>query len=177
MNIEITLAIITILIGTATGVIFSNFFKKYEEKIIKIKSSILGFLVNARNDLVNNEMAKHSDNHLIVSDEQKDYNDLIAFMKNSNFLQYANEYEDMLIFEAEGDRKITYLALEIGGLCVPTILLQQEGMLFSIGYLFLLLNLVVLLPNIISIIKMIQSIDKLHRKYVIGQQSFGGYDL
>ncbi len=177
MNIEITIAIIAIIIPTMVGILFSNFFKKYEEKIIKINLAILGFLVQARNELVNNEISKLSSTHAVTSDEQKDYDDLITFMKNSRFLKYANEYEEMLQFQEEGDRRITYLSLEIGALSIPTILLQFDGTLFFIGYVFLLLNSVILLPNLFGIIRMLKSIDILYKKYVIGQKSFGGYDL
>jgi len=176
MNIEATLAIYAILIPTALGILLSNFFKKYDEKIVKINTFILGLLVKARNELVANEIAKTNSEGLKIDEDMKDYNDLIIFMKNSKFLKYANEYEEMLRYQSEGDKKITYLSFELLGLCIPIFLLQMEGLFYSIGYIFLIFNFVLLLPNAIEILRMINCINGLYNQYVIGQQSFGCYD-
>ena len=99
------------------------------------------------------------------------------FFKTSNFLNYANEYEDMIYYEASGESKINKLAFAIGGLVVPTILLQQEGNLLEIGLVWLLINFAVLAVVAMDVKDMIVNIRKHYNEHVLEAQSFGGYDL
>lgn len=176
MNYEITIPLILFLIGTFITLIKGNIFDKYEKRVSKIKIALLGLLGQAKDELVKMEIKKKGKSQLINAKQEKNYDDLITFMQKSNFLKYANEYEEMLYFEDKGDATISYLAFSLLGLVVPTLLLQQDGDLFRIGFFWLGVNLAIILISIFNIREMVGKINVLHRKYVIGKQSFGGYD-
>ncbi len=184
MNVELTVATVLGIIGVSVAIFASHFFESYERKIAKIKTAILGLLVNAKNDLVETELRKRY-SPLVKKEQGKihvkkgqeiDYEDFIAFMQKSGFLKFANEHEELLNFEGCGQNKVHKLALVVGGLVGPTILLQQEVYLILIGYLWLTINSAFLLIYIFDIKDMVKRIDDLYKEYVIGKESFGGYD-
>ncbi len=80
-------------------------------------------------------------------------------------------------FEGCVDKKLLYLALTIIGFAMPVITLQLQGIIFAIGFFWLAADLGIFLALTIEIISMIKRIDELYERYVIGKQSFGGYDL
>lgn len=176
MDAEVTVAIIIGLFGTTVVILVSDVFGKYEKRILKIRTALLGLLEEEKNELVNMEINSREDEQR-DDNQKKEYNELIAFFKTSNFLNYANEYEDMIYYETSGERKINKLAFAIGGLVVPTILLQQGGNLLGIGLLWLLINFAVLAVFAMAVKDMIEDIRKLYNEHVLEAQSFGGYDL
>lgn len=175
MEAEITVAIIIGLFGTTVAILVSDVFGKYEKKILKIRTSLLGLLEEEKYELVNMEIKSRNDEQH-YNNQKKEYNELITFFQTSNFLNYANEYEDMIHYEASGEGKINKLAFSIGGLVVPTILLQQEGNLHEIGLIWLLINFAVLAVVAMDVKDMIMNIRKHYNKHVLKSQSFGGYD-
>jgi hypothetical protein len=184
MNIEVTAVVVFSLITISAGIFVSNFFDSYERKIVKIKTAILGLLVNAKNDLVKLELNKGLSHpakigqgkKTIKKGQEKEYEDFITYMQESSFLKYANEHEELLYFEGCGQKKVHKLALTVGSFFVPTILLQQDGNLLFIGGLWLSLNFSFFMIFIVDIHNMIKRIDKLYKEYIIGKESFGGYD-
>lgn len=184
MNLEATVVVIFSLISISVGIFLSNFFESYERKIAKIKTAILGLLVNAKNDLVTQELKKglsqpakiEQGKKTVKKGQEKEYEDFITYMQKSSFLKYANEHEELLNFEGYGQNKVHKLALTVGGFIVPTILLQQEGSLFGIGVLWLSLNFAFFLVFIFDMNDMLKRIDNLYKEYIIGKESFGGYD-
>jgi hypothetical protein len=186
MNVEVTAGIVLSLITLSVAIFVSNFFERYEKKIAKIKTAILGLLGKAIDDLVRIELSKRGVTQLVKKEQEKkhvkkeqekNYEDFITFMRKSSFLKYANEHEEMLNFEDCGDQKVRRLALSIGGFVVPVILLQMEGNLFAFGLLWLSADFAFFSTIFIDINNMIKRIDALYKEYIIGQQSFGGYDL
>ncbi len=183
MNIEVTAGAVLSLIAISTGIFLSNFFDSYERKIIKIKTANLGLLVNAKNDLVKQESKKGISQPTKIErgknpikGQEKVYEDFIIYMRKSSFLKYANEHEELLNFEGEGQKKVHKLALTVFGFIVPTIFLQQEGYLFGFGSVWFSLNFSFFLIFILDIRNMVERINKLYEEYIIGKESFGGYD-
>lgn len=186
MNVEVTTGAILSIIAISVGIISSNFFERYEKKSVKIKTAILGLLENAKDNLVKQEFKKSGQSQLIRKDQgkkhvmkeqERNYEDLITFMRKSNFLKYANEYEELLNFEGCGQNKLYKLGFTVGGFIIPIILLQQEGGLFSIGLLWVSVNFSFLVIFIFDLNNMIKRIDGLYKEYISGKESFGGYDL
>ena len=186
MNIDIGITAVFVfgLIGISVAIFASNFFDGYEKKMAKINTAILGLLENAKDDLVRMESEKGQT--LIVKKEQgkkrhnkgqeKNYEDLITFMRKSKFLKYANEHEELLDFDLRGRKEIHKLALTVLGFIGPTILLQQVGDLYVLGILWLSLDFGFLMMFINNIKEFIIRIDNLYKEHIIGQESFGGYD-
>lgn len=175
MDAEVTVAIIIGLFGTTVAILVSDVFGKYEKKILKIRTSLLGLLEEEKNELIKIEIKSREDNQP-NNNQKNEYNELITFFQTSNFLNYANEYEDMLHYEAKGEGKINKLAFSIGGLVVPTILLQQDGNSYEIGLLWFFINFAVLSIFAMDVKEMIMNIRKHYDKHVLKSQSFGGYD-
>lgn len=184
MNLEVTAVVVLGLITISVAIFASNFFESYEKKIAKIKTATLGLLENAKDDLVRTESKKglslfekkEQEKKSVKKGQEKDYENLITFMRKSSFLKYANEHEEMLDFEGCGRNKVHKLALTVCGFVVPTILLQQERGLFEIGVFWLSFNFALFLIFITDINYMVKRIDKLYKEYIIGKESFGGYD-
>lgn len=175
MDTEV-IAIIIGLFTTTVVILVSDVFGKYEKKILKIRMALLGLLEYEKNELVDMEIKIREDEQH-HNNQKKEYNELITFFRTSDFLDYANEYEDMIQYEASGEGKINKLAFSIGGLVVPTILLQQDGNLYEIGLLWFFINFAVLSVFIMDVKDMITNIRKHYNKRVLKSQSFGGYDL
>jgi len=175
MNIEATIAIIIFLLGCPFVIIFSNFFERYEKKMHKIRTAILGFLIKARNELVQQEIDRHARAETSQTGQESNYDEFIDFMQRSKFLKYANEYEEMLRFEENGEGKFYYLSFEIVGLVFPLILIQLPDV-FLFGYIWLLINLAFFISTSLDILNMVTRINRLYRKYEIQRHSFGGYD-
>jgi len=175
MDAEVTVAIIIGLFGTTVVILVSDVFGKYEKRILKIRTALLGLLEAEKNELVNMKIKSREDEQR-DDNQKKEYDELITFFKKSNFLNYANEYEDMIYYEASGEGKINKLAFSIGGLVVPTILLQQDGNLYEFGLLWFIINFAVLSIFVMDVKEMIMNIKKHYNKRVLKSQSFGGYD-
>jgi len=176
MDAEVPVAIIIGLFGTTVVILVSDVFGKYEKRILKIRTALLGLLEEEKNELVN-MVIKSGESGQRDDNQKKEYDALITFFKTSNFLKYANGYEDMIYYETNGEKKINKLAFAIGGLVAPTILLQQGGILYDIGLLWLLINFAVLAVFAMEVRYMINDIRKLYNAHVLEVQSFGGYDL
>jgi len=181
-NIDLGIATLVLtLIGIAVAILINDVFGKYEKKISQIKTALLGFLQTEVNRLVNKEIdyreLKTSTQINLETSEQEEYRKLITFFRESHLFIYANDYEDMLDSEKYGDGKINKLAYSIGAFAVPVILLQQEGSMYNIGILSLFLNFMFFVSYFSEVKNMICNVKKLYNKYIIENQSFGGYDL
>ena len=179
MDSEITVAIIIALVGVPIIVFASDVFGKYEKKILQIRIALLGLLENEKNKLVEREIANKESKHLNNnnSSNEQAYMELITFFKESDFLRYANEYEEILYYEANGEGKLNNLAASIGGLSIAVIFLQQDVPYQYIGLVWFIINFGLLTVFVTDAIKMTQYIRQLYNSYILEKQSFGGYDL
>ncbi|MCK4797417.1 MAG: hypothetical protein KAT05_08550 [Spirochaetes bacterium] len=173
MDPEITVAVIIALVGVPTAVLVSDVFGKYEKKILPIRTALLGLLDSEKDKLVERE----NFNKNINKANERDYNDLINFLKDSNFLRYADEYEEILHYEANGEEKLNKLAVSIGGLSVPVILFQQQVPYQFIGLVWFIINFALFAVFATDAINMTKYIRRLYNSYILEKQSFGGYDL
>lgn len=173
---EVTIAIVLAFAGVPLAVYVGNPFEKYETKIYKVRVALLGKLEFEKNKLV--QMECKNIGGTPPSDSQEFvYNELLSFFKESPFLKYANEYQDLISYEARGEKKIEYLSLSIGALIIPIILFQSGESLKALGYMWLMFNGSILAVFLIDVHQMISEIRRKYTDYVLNEQSFGGYDL
>lgn len=178
MDTEVTVAISLALASAPLSVYIGNPFGKYEAKIYKIRMSLLGRLEKEKDKLIDNELGEdNKDASISKSSDEFIYNQLMSFFKESPFLKYANEYQDMVHYEAHGEKKIEKLSHSTGALIGPTLLLQQEGDLYTIGIIWLMINIAYLAINFGEVTTMVKEIRRYYNEYVLGEQCFGGYDL
>ena len=155
-DIVLTVALVAIFIASPIGIICGNLFERYEKKIIKIKTALLGYLENAKNDLVSKEIEKQNSGLNNGQNQEKSYNDLIEFMRDSHFLKYAIDYDDMVNYEITLNKDINRFSILLFALIIPTLLLQGDSNAFSFGFLWLYLNLLGLGYYLIGMVKKVK---------------------
>jgi hypothetical protein len=174
MQDEITIAIIIALVGVPLYIIPGNCFEKYDKRIQKIKIALVGKLVNQKDDLVSMELERIESEDM--GRQEVVFFDLINFLKESDFLDCANEYDRITGYQVTGEKIINKVAVYFGALCVPVILLQQTGSWFQLGGVWAFFNGLFLLGTFSNVKDMVDYINRLHVKHVIEAESFGSYD-
>jgi len=176
MDLSITITAIGTIVPTGLACIFSSGCARYEDKISKIRASLVGYLEIAKDDLVSYEVGR-ADKQSSPEEERQEYEyeSFISFFRDSKLLSYANEYEDILYYESRLEFEFNRCGAVILSLIVPLIVFQFDTFLnyavFISFVLFLYLGIC-----LADLIRKTRRINALYKKYVIGQQSFGGYD-
>lgn len=171
------------IIGLPLLIYATRVHKDYEEKAIKIQTSLLGRIISAKDELVRNELKNGNNNEKVnqknaqISIQEEEYKNFIHFMKDSNFLGYINEYEFMLGCPEKIEKCLKGISISIVAYIIPLVIYNYLTILFDIVFFLVYIPSTVLVILFFAYLRITRKINDDYKEYVQSEKSFGGYYL
>lgn len=173
LDFGVTVALLSFLVGIPVIIYFTNnFYDRYEERIVKTRTALLGSLSQPINEL--KELSVFNSEG---SEEEldKSIQEFMTFMHSSVLQTIIWDYHDLRNYQHNVEGQINKLLLLVSLFTIPGILFQIDGAA-TLGILGIyVLSLITVVP-LGRAYKTVSGINKLYGKYVIDKDFFGGYD-